>query len=216
MTEHVTDQDLFNAWQAGDRDAGEALISKHYDAIEGFFRHKLPARSGDLVQRTFLVCAESASRFRGEGSFRAFVFGIARNVLYEALRGLKRDNLHEDFNALSLHDLAPGVSTLARRNAEQRLLVEGLRRIPLELQVLLELYYWEHLSVAELASAFGIPQGTVKSRLHRARTALREAMEQAATTHEERRSVASLVASWAQGLPSPDEVEGGANARDKA
>ncbi|MEZ4372915.1 MAG: sigma-70 family RNA polymerase sigma factor [Polyangiaceae bacterium] len=53
-------------------------------------------------------------------------------------------------------------------SARSNRLVEALQRLPLDLQMAIELYYWEELSVAELAEALEIPAGTVKSRLHRA------------------------------------------------
>ncbi len=208
MTDDTTDTELFDAWRAGDRPAGEVLISRHYDSIERFFRRKLPHKSDDLVQRTFLRSLESAGRFRREGRFKSYLFGIARNVLLEALRGKKRDGDRDlDVNVASMQDFAPGVSSTVRQNMEQRLLITAIRRIPVEMQVLLELYYWEELKTEELARVFEVPRGTIKSRLHRARSLLEEALSQAATTPDERRSVRSMVASWAQGLPLPTPSE---------
>ena len=171
----TTDEQLFTEWRAGERAAGEALIERHYDAITRFFRFKAGAHADDLVQRTFMVCADPARAFRAEGSFRAFLFGIARNILFEHIRLRVRDGQPDpDFTARSLADLAPGILTVAAQKDEQRLLVQALQQLPLESQLLLELYYWEELSVDELATVTGVAAGTVKSRLHTARTRLRE------------------------------------------
>lgn len=192
------DHDLLRAWSTGDRAAGAALVGRHYDAIVRFFRNKAGDAADDLVQRTFLACAENAGTFRGQGSVRAWLFGIARNVLYEHIRGRVRDGRAEpDFRESALVDLAPGVSTIAARRADQRVLLRALQLIPLELQVLLELYYWEDLGVDELAEVLGVPPGTVKSRLFRARALLREATSRVPATAEETQSARILLDEWA-------------------
>jgi RNA polymerase sigma factor (sigma-70 family) len=186
------------AWGRGDRAAGEALVLRHYDGIVRFFRNKAGAHADDLVQRTFLTCAEQASRFRGEGSVRGFLFGIARNVLYEHIRGQVRDRRVEpDFAASAIVDLSPGVATIAARRADQRVLLAALQHIPVELQVLLELYYWENLSMEELGQILDIPPGTVKSRLFRARGLLREATAKVPASAAETQSARVLLDAWA-------------------
>lgn len=90
-------------------------------------------------------------------------------------------------------DLAPGLSSVAVQRAEQRLLVAALQRIPLDLQMAIELYYWEELSVAELATALEIPPGTVKSRLHRARELLRQEMAELPSSGSEREDLGSAM-----------------------
>ena len=191
------DATLLASWGRGDRDAGATLVDRHYEAIVRFFRNKAGDHADDLVQRTFLACAEGAATFRGQGSVRAYLFGIARNVLYEHLRGRARDGRAEpDFRTSSLADLGPGVSTIAARRAEQRLLLSALQHVPVEMQVLLELYYWEELGIEELAQVLEAPAGTVKSRLHRARDLLRDAIEKVTATPEESRSVRDLLEAW--------------------
>lgn len=191
------DEDLLAAWSGGDATAGQQLIERHYDAVARFFRTKASAAWEDLVQRTFLVFAEQRGQFQGQASVRAFLFGIARNVLFEHIRQATRGGKADpDFRESAIVDLAPGLATLAVQRADQRLLVAALQHIPLELQVLLELYYWEELDVAELAEVLQIPTGTVKSRLSRGRSLLREQMERLPATAEEVESVRALLGDW--------------------
>lgn len=193
------DADLLSAWGAGDRSAAAELIERHYDAVVGFFRTKAGSDADDLVQRTFLRCAEAASTFRGEGSFRGFLFGIARNVLFEHIRDRSRNRqVPVDFNTSSIFDLRPGIATLASQHAERELLVAALQRIPVELQMAIELHYWQELSIEELASALDVPPGTVKSRLHRARALLREAMERLPSSSETKASIRAKLAAWGE------------------
>ena len=193
------DAQLVQAWMSGDNDAGARLVERHYDAVVRFFQTKAGRAADDLVQKTFLALAEARTRFRGESSFKSFLFGIARNVLFAHLRGMAKDKsrIDGDFGVSSIREFDPGVSTVAIHRAEKRLLVEGLQRLPVELQLALELYYWEELSVAELAQVLEIPPGTVKSRLHRGRQLLREAMEDLPGNAEHHASVRQLIDDWA-------------------
>ena len=190
------DDELVRGWKAGDRTAAERLIERHYDAITGFFRTKAGASADDLVQRTFLRCAEGIGNYREESPFRAYLFGIARHVLLEHIRGRARDGQTPDLHTSSIMDLQPGVATLVSKHAEQRLLVAALQRIPVELQIAIELFYWEELPIDELALVLEVPAGTVKSRLHRARVLLREAMDALPSSHEDKESLRSKLASW--------------------
>lgn len=202
----MDDAALLAAWAQGDRPAGAALVERHYDSVVRFFRNKAGDEADDLVQRTFLATAEAAGRFRGQGSVRAWIFGIARNVLFEHIRRRVKDGRADpDFRASALVDLAPGVSTIAARRADQRVLLQALQRVPLELQVLLELYYWENLGVEELGQVLEIPTGTVKSRLHRARGLLRDAIEKVPASTQDTQSARFLLEEWARRVGGRDE-----------
>ena len=192
------DAELYRRWRGGDDEAATQLVERHYASVARFFRTKVgPEHADDLVQRTFLGCIEGD--FRGEGLFRAYLFGIARMLLLGFFKGRHRDaKVDPDFTVSSVLELAPGLSTVAAGRADQRLLVVALQRIPLEIQMTLELFYWEDLSVAELSEALGIPPGTVKSRLHRGRQLVKEAMDGLVTTPDTRSSVRALLDDWAQ------------------
>jgi RNA polymerase sigma-70 factor (ECF subfamily) len=176
----VSDDDvaLLARWSGGDRAAGSALVGRHYASVLRFFQTKAGPEADDLTQRTFLRCAEAGARFRGDASVKSFLFGIARNVLYEHIRANLRDKqVDPDFSVSSVLDLNPRASTLAFRRAEQRRMVLALQQVPLDTQIVLELFYWEELSVDDVARVMDLPAGTVKSRLHRGREQLREALE---------------------------------------
>ncbi|MEZ4372914.1 MAG: sigma-70 family RNA polymerase sigma factor [Polyangiaceae bacterium] len=66
------------------------LIERHYDSVARFLRTKAGPHADDLVQRVFLVCLDKGGQFRGDSTFRAFLFGIARNVVFEFIRGSSR------------------------------------------------------------------------------------------------------------------------------
>ncbi|MCE9580122.1 MAG: sigma-70 family RNA polymerase sigma factor [Deltaproteobacteria bacterium] len=202
MESAPTDADdaaLLDAWRAGDRAAGEQLFERHFDAIYRFFERKGLGDVGDLVQRTFLGCVEARDRYRGASSFRTFLFAIARHELYGLFR---QRRAQVDFGVSSLADLAPGPSTLLRERSQREILLAALRAIPLELQLAVELRFWEGLTGPDLAIALAVPEGTVRSRLRRALEALRGALDE----HELGKTLRTLPASddafdaWAEQL----------------
>ena len=168
------DADVLAQWAAGDRRAGAELFDRYFTAISRFFRHKVSGtlqEQDDLVQATFTACLSAAPRYRGEGSVRSFLFSIAYNVLRRHYEHRARD-ARVDFGTVSIHDLAPGPSTAVGRKAEVAVLIAAMRKLPVELQTALELHYWEETTVAEIAVVLGLPVGTVKTRLRRARALL--------------------------------------------
>jgi RNA polymerase sigma factor (sigma-70 family) len=174
------DATLHAAWRAGDRAAGEVLFHRHFNEIFRFFRGKVRHDVNDLVQRTFLGCVESRDSFRGASSFRVFLFAIARHELCNYFRAKRKHELL-DFGVSSLADLAPSPSSQARRLSEKQLVAQALRSLALDLQIALELHYWEGLRGPDLAYVLGIPEGTVRSRLRRGLSALRETMNSSST-----------------------------------
>ena len=171
------DLELLEAWRAGDRTAGSELFDRHYRALRRFFRNKArdETDADELLQRTLVACVESVERFRGDASFRTWLFAVARNVLLESIRAKARAPV--DLGSQSLVDLGTGPSEALAREREQRLLLEALRRIPLESQVMLELYFWEGMQASELAQIFDMPVGTVRSRIRKAKDELRTAVD---------------------------------------
>jgi RNA polymerase sigma-70 factor (ECF subfamily) len=174
----MDDYALLGAWRAGDRDAGDALVRRHFASVYRFFRAKLDEGAEDLVQRTFLGCVQALDRVDPDRSFRAYLFGIARNQLLLHLRERTSRRDLPPPHTVSIADLAgPSPSGAAIRREEQRVLVRALRRIPIDFQIAVELHYWEDLGVDEIAGVLGVPSGTVKSRLSRAREQLGARLE---------------------------------------
>ena len=191
------DEELLSAWRDGDRAAGQELYTKYFPLIYRFFSNKVGEDIEDLVQRTFLACTHHRARLRGGSSLRAFLLVVARNELFDHLRMRYRDGQSIDVGSVSIADLGTTASQLIARRDEHRLLLLALRRIPLELQDILELHYFEQLTGPELADALEIPEGTVRSRLRRAIIALRKELEQLSQSPEQIDSTISSLADWA-------------------
>jgi RNA polymerase sigma factor (sigma-70 family) len=197
------DSELLEAWQAGDRRAGHELFTRHFKSIRRFFANKVGGDAEELVQSTFARCVEGRDRFRNRSSFRTFLFGIARNVLREHFRWRKLEQFDPDRHSVEYSGAGP--STLLAAKQEQRLLLEALRRIPLEHQTLLELYFWEKLSASQIAEIFEIPENTVRTRIRRGKALLREQLTLLAKSPEVLDSTLGGLDAWAASLREHNE-----------
>ena len=136
----------------------------------------------DLVQRTFLGCVEALQRMPKDVRFKAFLLGIARNQLLMELRKQHRRARVVVDDPTSGVAYGPTVSAAVAMRQEQSLLVVAMKKLSLDHVETLQLYYWEGLSVSEIATIQEVQPGTVKSKLFRARKRLEEEIEKAATS----------------------------------
>jgi RNA polymerase sigma-70 factor (ECF subfamily) len=169
-----TDSELLDRWAAGDTAAAEELLDRYFEGICRFFRNKVGGDVDDLIQQTFSICVQTRERLRNKSSFRAYLYTVARNEVYAHYRRLRRVRQNFDPTVSSVQDLDPSPSQVLAKDQQQRLLLTALRRIALELQIALELRYWEQLSGPELSEVLEIPEGTVRSRLRRGTQMLRD------------------------------------------
>lgn len=132
-----------------------------------FFRRKVaPDDVEDLVQQAWAGMAR-ADPARIHTTAHGFLWGVARNVLYGHYRQVKRIG-EFDPEVDQLIALAPTVTQQLARRQDVRRVELGLQRLPIELQLLFEAHHFEGMKGPELAAAFGLPEGTVRSRLARA------------------------------------------------
>ena len=172
----MTDFELVDKWRSGDNAAGQQLFQRHFASISRFFATKCETEADELVQATFLAVLRARDSFRKQSSFRTYLFAIARNELYRVLREKQRNQVL-DFEHSSIAQLNTTPGARIDKNKEKQRLIEALRQLPVAQQTLLELHYWENMSIAELADVFDAEQPAIRQRLHRARVALREQME---------------------------------------
>ena len=170
------DAALLRDWAGGSQGAGEVLFKRYVQRLARFFRAKGFVDIDDLVQTTFLSCLEGRARLQEHSSFHVFLFAIARHKALDALRA--RYQRHRDFDPLerSVADLEPSPSQLVIADLQRQQLHQELRRLPVDLQIAVELHYWEGLTASEVGEVCGVPEGTVRSRLRLARDRLRRTL----------------------------------------
>lgn len=176
MAEAVDDLKLFELWRGGDTRAGSTLVRRHFDALHRFFASKAQGQVEDLIQQTFMACVEARDAFRGESSFRAYLFGLARLQLFTYYRKSQRRRTL-DFTSTSVRDLGMSPTGVLAQREDEQLLSLALQHVPVDQQIALELTYWEGLSAPEVARVLRIPENTVYSRLRRAKEHLRRALD---------------------------------------
>ncbi len=175
----VDDIALLDAWCQGDRSAGDELFERYYPSVARFFHRKVSeAAREDLIQETFLACTTCAPRFRGEARFRTYLYAIAHNILASHLRRLGRNRSRlgseVDVEEMPAESFGPSPVATVAQHEEKGLLLEAMQRIPRTHQVVLELHYWEDLTVAEIGELLGVPLGTAKTRIRNGRAYLED------------------------------------------
>lgn len=193
---------LLDAWLGGERRAAAVLVTRYADQLQRFFRNKVRRRedANDLVSETMLRCPRSGAKARRGTAFNVFLFSVAINVLREYVRKqYKRAREQSDFGDVCVGDVdeRDSPSRLLAVKEQTRLLVRGLRRIPLKQQIVLELRVFEELPVAQIAELLGVPAATVYTRLDRGTKRLQEVIEELAESDELARSTIMGLETWA-------------------
>jgi len=184
VTPEVIDPDaeLIACWQAGDASAFEVLVRRHERRVFGLVFRMLGNReeAEDVAQEAFLALHRHGRRFRGEARFSTFVYRVAANAALNRRRSLGRRRAREE--ALAHRQDAGDDLPSTPRDPEdaasggeiQERVQAALLGLPPDLRMAVVLYDIEGQSYGEIAQVLRIPEGTVKSRIHRARTALRD------------------------------------------
>jgi RNA polymerase sigma factor (sigma-70 family) len=149
----------------------ETQVHELFAPLWRFFSARADADVDDLVQQTFTEYFESAGKAGPIRHPRAYALRVARSVLFRHYR--RRGEF--DPIVQTIADTTRGLSSKLDRNDKAGRVQEALRRLPYDLFEVIDLYYGEGLRGPVLAEALGVPEGTVRSRLRRARTQLREA-----------------------------------------
>jgi RNA polymerase sigma-70 factor (ECF subfamily) len=178
------DRELVERWQSGDRNAFELLVTRHQRRVFRLLLRMLGSHADaeDVAQETFLNLHRHGHRFRSESRFSTFVYRVAANAALNRRRSLARAQAREDALAREETATYEGAARdpspeAAVGGAEVRARVQdALLELSSTLRLPLVLYDIEGLSYGEIASILEVAEGTVKSRIHRARQALREAL----------------------------------------
>ena len=158
--------------QGGSRDAFARLVARWTPKVLAFAARTLGSTevAKDVVQDTWESAARGLKRLDDPARFRAWLYAIASRKCTDALRGKYRgQRLAEKAQAM-----ADEPADAERDNNDRLDVAAALKRLPAEQRVAISLYFGEEMSVAEIATATGVPEGTVKSRLFAARKVLRE------------------------------------------
>ncbi|HEY4240459.1 MAG TPA: sigma-70 family RNA polymerase sigma factor [Kofleriaceae bacterium] len=171
------DLELLDRWCGGDASAGNQLFGRHFADVFRFFEGKTFGEEDDLGQEVWLQCTLSRDAFRRQSTFRTYLFAIARHVLHQYYRKKAKALPAIDFEEISIESLSTSVGSRLAKHSDRARLLDSLRKLPVEDQTLLELYYWQDFDRPQLAEIYGVEPATIGSRLHRARVAMKGLLE---------------------------------------
>lgn len=166
-----SDEQLVLEFQQGSRAALAELFERYREPVYGFFRRRLanPGRAEELTQECFLALLQNIKRYEPRASFRGYLYGIAIHLVMGERRKAGREIAENE----KLDDRArvdvrsdTGDAGIWVRNA-----LDHLEKNAREILMLRE---YEQLSYEEIAAIMRVPVNTVRSRLFRARMALKE------------------------------------------
>lgn len=173
----ISDEQLMLAFSKGSSEAFTELFSRYKQPIYGFFRRRVPEahHAEELAQETFLALLRAATRYEPRALFRTYLYAIGLKIL----RAHRRKTAFRAAFLGHRHSMPdPARQDATEASLSIRRAVEKLDSIDREIVLLRE---FEQLSYAEIADLLGLPVNTVRSRLFRARTALRHLLEPTAS-----------------------------------
>lgn len=181
-----SDESLMALLAEGNSSALESLMARYQQDIYHFCLHYLkdPGRSQDLAQETFIRVFTASGRFDPSRKFRPWVLCIARNLCLNELKRKKTVPMEslEEYASSARADTGYLMTTAEdspdefAMSAERRELLEGaLDRLKQDAREIVKLRFFQRMSAREIAEIVGSTEGAVRTKLHRALHALREA-----------------------------------------
>jgi RNA polymerase sigma-70 factor, ECF subfamily len=179
------DRMLIMRAQSGDTSAFNELIQQYEKAVFNF-AYRLTSHyddANDIAQDAFIRAFSAIHSFRGDASFTTWLFRITTNVFLDERKKRKAHPVqsldefvqHEESNLTrQVEDHAPGPEELTTDKERLAVLNRAIHQLPEYQRSMVVMYHLEQKAYEEIAEIMEVPIGTVKSRLNRARIALKE------------------------------------------
>jgi len=173
-----SDESLIRKAVQGHEPSWQLLVNR-YQAALYYYAVRLMGDADDahdLLQDVLLVVCRNLAQFRGDSSFKTWLFGIAN---YRAIDLLRKRRPAEEFDTLQecYHDESADVETQLSGFQQHHLLNRVLLQLPVEQRLVIELKFYQHFTFDEIASQLGISSNTVKSRCYSALEKLKLSLE---------------------------------------
>lgn len=168
------EKEFINRLKSGDREAFEQLVLENQRLVFSYCLSHLPSfeDAEDIAQESFLRAFKSISKFRAEASPRSWLIAIARNLCADYYRKKKTESFSIDAFIEDGGDLssgAPSPCEILESSERKTLILRAVENLPEEFKETFLLRERYGLSYSEIAKVLGIKEGTVKSRIARAR-----------------------------------------------
>jgi RNA polymerase sigma-70 factor (ECF subfamily) len=179
-----SDEQLMIAFSRGSNDAFTELFTRYKQPLFGFFWRRVTdrAQAEELTQETFVAVIRAAPRYEQSAQFRTYLYAIALKIL-RAYR--RKAAFRATFMGLASEHAEPAAESGVVTQFFMRAAIRKLEDMDREILLLRE---FEQLDYAEIAELLKLPVNTVRSRLFRARTALRELLSENAPSRSRKTS----------------------------
>lgn len=181
------DETLIRQAAAGDQQAFAALLAAYQKPVYNLALRMTgsPDDALDLSQEAFLRAWRGLSGYRYDAAFSTWLYRLTGNVCIDFLRRRKKEKTtplyytdeENEEQELPLPHPAPGTEDQALLHLEQNRVTEAMAKLEPEYRQALILRVIDGLSYAEIAAAMDVPEGTVKSRIARAREKMRRLLK---------------------------------------
>jgi RNA polymerase sigma-70 factor (ECF subfamily) len=175
----LSDHELLVAISARDQSAMEELFDRHEKQVYRFIcrSFKDEGLAEDVTAETFCeVWRAAAATFKGQARVSTWLLAIARNLAISILRRKSEQALDESA-ALHLEDGADNPEVAAAKKQRDAIVAHCLSSLSASHRELIEFFYYQDKSIAEVAELIGIPVNTVKTRMFRARNLMEEMLK---------------------------------------
>lgn len=172
-----SDESLISQALNGDQRAWQQLVNRYQSALYYFGLRLLGSKedANDLLQDVLMVLCRNLGQYRGDSSFKSWLFGIAN---YRAMDMLRKRKPSDDDNTLAeMATDTPEMATQLADLQQQQQVRQQLRSLPVEQRLVLELKFYQQFTFDEIASQLAISSNTVKSRFYAALDKLRLKLE---------------------------------------
>lgn len=179
MTDPRPDDELVSGYLAGDAGAFSELVRRHQTRVLNLCLRMLgdPDDAADATQDAFLTALRKLGQFRGEAAFSTWMHRVAVNACYDIMRKRRRQPLLRTLEDEGPEpEFGPPVPDHAEEIAGTADVTQALMQVPEGFRSALILADLQDLPYEEIARILDLPVGTVKSRVHRGRVALAQAM----------------------------------------
>jgi len=180
----MTVEELVRAAAGGDEDAFAELVRLHENKVYHLALRMCgqPEDAGDVAQEAFLAAWRGLPLFRGEAGFATWLYRLTSNAAIDHLRRTRRQrgdlSLDGEETGLEATEAGPGPQEAAEGKELQAAVADSLQKLSDSHRQILVLREFQSMSYEEIAQALELDLGTVKSRISRARGALRKILLQ--------------------------------------